>query len=129
MGRDSYRYRHLDAEREKRGQLDPIWRGIGCIMIVAFGVIGFVFANWFLRENARNNWLYMPNEFMNPTIISFLDPFFANGALVKLVIVFIIMLAGFGLAAAIYAIANPIQPGEFDAPPPRKRRGWRSRKR
>jgi hypothetical protein len=128
MGRDSYRYRQLDEERAKRGQVDPIWRGIGCVMIVAIGAIGFASANWFLRANSRNNWLYMPREIMNPSILPFLDPYLANGVLLKVVIVFIIMLAGFGLVAAVYAIANPIQPGEFDAPPPR-RRGFRSRKR
>ncbi len=129
MGRDSYRYRQLDEERAKRGQIDPIWRGIGCVMIVAIGTAGVLFANWFVRANARNNWFYMPKEFMNPTIVPFLDPYLANGLLVKLVIVFIIMLACFGVAATIYAILNPIQPGEFDAPPPRKRRGFRSRQR
>lgn len=120
MGRDTYRYQALDAERAKRGQLDPIWRGIGCVLIVGMAFVGFLVATWFLSANLRNNWLYLPPVLYNPSIFPPIDRYLGNGVMLKLIVAFLFMIFGFGIIATVYAMAFPIQPREFDAPPPRK---------
>jgi len=116
MGRDTYRYRKLDQEREKRKQLDPIWRGVGCIVIVGFAGLGYLFADWFIRANAINQWIYIPQAVFYPEFA----PFLGGGRLPKLVIGFLFMLLSYGILSMVYAMAFPVKPGEFDAPPPKK---------
>ncbi|MGD8553038.1 MAG: hypothetical protein PVI81_06270 [Anaerolineales bacterium] len=117
MGRDTFRYRQLDKEREMRGQIDPIWRGVGCLIMVAFTVAGYFFANWFVRANATNGWIYIPREAYNPSFA----PFLGNGLMIKLVVAFLFLLMSYGLMSFVYAVLFPIKPREDDAPPPRRR--------
>ncbi|MGD2058928.1 MAG: hypothetical protein PVI04_09365, partial [Anaerolineales bacterium] len=67
MGRDTFRYRQLDKEREMRGQIDPIWRGVGCLIMAGFTIAGYFFANWFVRANAVNGWIYIPRAAYYPS--------------------------------------------------------------
>ena len=73
MGRDTYRYQTLDKEREARKRLNPIWRGVGCLTIALFGTLGYFFAQWFLRENAVNTWVYLPPGAYNPDLPNWLN--------------------------------------------------------
>ncbi len=124
MGRDTYRYRKLDEEREKRKQLNPIWRGVGCLVIGVFAVLGYLFADWFVRANAINNWIYIPRAVLYPEFA----PFLGQGRLLKLVVGFLFMLLTYGILSVIYAVAFPPKPGEFDAPPPKKQKRPKRRK-
>jgi hypothetical protein len=118
MGRDTWRYAQHEREREARRRVNPIWRGVGCILLVALAVAGYAIAGWFLRENAAQSWVYLPPELMNIPRLEFLP----TGIVVQLFIAFVFMLFGYGVLALAYAMAFPIKPGETDAPPPRRAR-------
>lgn len=122
MGRDTYRYRALDAERAKRGQIDPVWRGIGCLLLVTLAVAGFGLGVWFVKANLENHWIYIPRNFYFPAIHPAVDRYLANGMVIKLVFMFFMVMFGLGIISVVYALMFPIQPGEFDAPPPKKTR-------
>ncbi|MDF1500374.1 MAG: hypothetical protein P1P76_07895 [Anaerolineales bacterium] len=117
MGRDTFRYRQLDKEREMRGQINPIWRGVGCLIIAGFSVGGYFFAGWFVRANATNGWINLPYEAYNPDFA----PFLGDGLLLRLIIAFLFLLLSYGLLSFIYALLFPIKPTEVDASPPRRR--------
>ena len=116
MGRDSYRFRSLDKEREKRDRLDPKWRGVGLILIALFATAGYFFAGWFLRANAENGWMYMPQAALYPKIA----PFLGGGLLTKIIVGFLFMLLSYTVLSTIYAMAFPIRPGETDVSIDRK---------
>ncbi len=131
MGRDTYRYQTLDKEREERKRLNPIWRGVGCVTIVIFGVAGYFFAQWFLRANVTNGWLYLPAGAYNPNFpnwLDFLEPMMSGGTLIKLVAALLFMVVCFGIVNFIYAIAFPVRVEVPDTPPPDKRLARRQRK-
>ncbi len=131
MGRESYRYQSLDKMREERKRMNPMWRGIGCLLISFFGAMGYLFAQWFLRANYTKNWVYLPAEAYNPDLpnwLNFLEPFFDNGALIKLVVALLFIVISFGIVSFFYAIGFPIRPGEQDAPPADKRLARRQRR-
>lgn len=117
MGRDTFRYRQLDKEREMRGQIDPIWRGVGCLIMTSFATAGYFFANWFVSANLANGWIPIPREAYYPSFA----PFLGDGLMIKLVVAFLFLLISYGIMSFIYAILFPIKPKEDDAPPPKRR--------
>lgn len=116
MGRDSYRFRALDKDREKRERLDPKWRGVGLILIALFATAGYFFASWFLRANAENGWIYIPRAALYPKFA----PFLGGGRLIMIIVAFLFTLLTFTILSIIYAMAFPIRYGETDAPVDRK---------
>lgn len=113
MGRDSWRFRATDKEREKQGRMNPIWRPIGCVLVLILAAGGYLFAGWFLIENARSNWLPIPAILLDPPVGVELP----EGLVFKLVVAFIFMIISYGVVSVIFAILFPIQRGEFDHPP------------
>ncbi|MFN2147446.1 MAG: hypothetical protein ACK2T2_03580 [Anaerolineales bacterium] len=132
MGRDTYRYRQLDKEREERNRIPPLWRGLGCLVLSIVMLLGYWFTGWFLQANAQNGWIYIPRVALAPDLpnyLNFLEPAVDQGVLVRLVIGFLFVLAAYGVLAVAYAITNPIKPRDIDAPTPRKRRRKEKRRK
>jgi hypothetical protein len=114
MGRrDRWSDRQLYEARSKRKRLNPVWRGVGCLLIVVLGVVAYFFSGWFLRQGI----LYIPEAARRPVFAPFLPEF----AFVQIVIALLFTILCYAILSTIYAVAFPIQPGELDAPPPRRR--------
>jgi hypothetical protein len=113
MGRDSWSFRATEKEREKRKRMNPIWRPIGCVLVLMLAAGGYLFAGWFLTQNARNDWIPIPS-----ILIEFpLAPGLPEGLVFKLVVAFIFMIISYGVLSVLFAILFPVQPGEYDHPP------------
>lgn len=120
MGRrDSWRHKQLDEERIQRKQLHPMWRGVGCLVIALLGVLAFIFSGWFISAGI----VYIPPEIRRPDFA----PFLPQDLIVKLVVSILFMMLVYTLLSAVYAVAFPIELGETDAPPVR-RKGPRRRR-
>ena len=129
MGRDSWRARQHDMEREKRRRIHPAWRGVGCLLMAVLAIGGFLFARWFLVNDAYYGWIYLPPEIVAPSVTSLplwlrgaAAPLFQPGVLVSLVVGFLFLVFSFLLVNIAYAMAFPEKPGEFDVPPLRRDR-------
>lgn len=121
MGRKgSWSFAQHERERQKRKELNPIWRGVGCILIAVMGLAGYAFASWFLQQNAVNAWIYLPPQVFNPRVPSFLG-FLGNGNLIRFVVALLFVLTAFGILNFVYALLFPVQPGEHDLPTPKRR--------
>ncbi len=116
MGRDTYRFRSLDKEREKQHRLDPKWRGVGLILIALFATAGYYFAFWFLSANAENGWIYIPRAALYPKFA----PFLGGGRLIMIIVAFLFTLLTYTILSVIYAMTFPVRLGETDAPVDRK---------
>jgi len=113
MGRDTWRFRAEDKDRKKRQQMNPIWRPIGCVIILTLAAGGYFAAGWFLVQNALNKWMPIPAERVKVPFA----PGLPNGFVFKLIVAVIFMIIGYGLLSIIFAILFPIPMGEFDHPP------------
>jgi hypothetical protein len=113
MGRDTWRFAQHEREREAKRRMNPIWRGVGCVLLAALAIAGYLVAGWFLRENAAQHWVYLPDQLINIPRLTFLP----SGIVLQLFIGFVFVLFGYSALAVVYAIAFPIRPGETDAPP------------
>jgi hypothetical protein len=103
--------------------MNPIWRGVGCVLLVALAAAGYFAAGWFLQQNALQGWVYLPPEIINIPRLTFLP----SGILVQLFMAFVFMLFGYGVLAVVYAMAFPVKPGETDVPPLKRTRQKRGR--
>lgn len=126
MGRrGTWQFAELDRQREERKALNPVWRGVGCLSIVFFTVVGYLFSGWFLTQNAANRWIFLPPNLINPRFprqLSFLS-FLGGGTLIQIIVALLFMLLTVAVLNFIYAIAFPIRPGELDVPPLKRKRG------
>lgn len=111
-------YERIDrSRRDKRDrQIHPIWRGIGCILLVLIPVMAFAGTSLILDANTTNNWFIVPYELQGPLQYPYLYAKLAGTLLLSVL--------GFGVLvsfyALIYSIIGPPKYGPLDAPPPRK---------
>jgi hypothetical protein len=113
MGRDTWRYQMQDKEREKKKELNPIWRGIGCLLMITLSVGGYFFADWILYQNETHNWVSLPQGLVEIPAL----PFLPSGILIKLAVAVVFLIISYGLVNLVYAIFFPVQPGKYDSPP------------
>jgi len=128
MGRDSWKYASHERERAARKRGNPVWRGVGCLLLVVLALAGYFFANWFLVANSQNGWIFIPNEALNPSFVPpWLFPYLSGGVLVKLITGGLFVILGYGILRVAYAILFPIKLGETDVAPVRRGRARKRR--
>jgi hypothetical protein len=100
----------------------PIWRGIGCFLIVIGPVIAFAGAHLLLDMNQERGWYPVPPElaapFTVPGIGYNINHFFGD-LLVGVVLLFIGFALIMVLYAILYSILGPARYGPLDSPPVR----------
>jgi hypothetical protein len=124
MGRDSWRARQHEIEREQRKRVHPAWRGVGCLMMSVLAIGGYIFSNWFLVNNSVYGWIYLPPEVVRPSIEVvpagvrwMVAPLFGPGVIVSLAVGGLFLMFAYLFVSIAYAIVFPAKPGEFDVPP------------
>jgi hypothetical protein len=132
MGRyQSYRV----AEPEKKPwSVHPVWRGIGCILLVILPIISYSAAYLLVRENLKQKWVEVPAELAGSIDFSLvsrifpaLEPFFESlGPIfyLDLLITFLFVFFFFAIMTILYSLlfraAGGSHYGPLDAPPVRK---------
>lgn len=110
--------------KEPPWKIHPIWRGIGCILMLIMPVIAFLSANLLLEWNSEQGLVRVPpelaNSFVIPQVNFTISNFFATLMLTALLLLF-----GFGLIMVVYsivfAVLGPPKYGPMDAPPIRRK--------
>jgi hypothetical protein len=128
------RYRDTIKEVDQRVERPhPIWRGIGCLLIIIVPIFSFAAASlsmpFFLNRGlVPDQLLFTPQVpdwlWYAPVlaqIVQFLFGRFAIFATLMLTFVYALILGGFFsvLYAAMYRMAAPSRYGPMDAPPPK----------
>jgi hypothetical protein len=52
----------IKPKKERRWRIHPIWRGIGCFMLVIIPVVSYAAAYIVARANYQIGWVKIPNE-------------------------------------------------------------------
>ena len=105
-------------------EIHPIWRGIGCLMILIGPFVAFATAHIILDMNVDQGWFPIPGEFSAPLTLPgigyTIDHFFADliGTGVLLLIGFAVIMIIYSI---IYSVMGPPRYGPLDAPPVRER--------
>ena len=132
MGYSTTRYDPSADKKEGRWKVHPIWRGIGCILIIIMPIIAFMAAQTFMRVN---RWVALPSGFYRVVAIpvssigfinSFMNPlnsFFSSIQLLTGEIVFtlVFLVLGFGILTVLYgllySLIGPPRYKEYDVAP------------
>jgi hypothetical protein len=127
MGKYNKFERRVEIPRNLPYRIHPIWRGIGCLMLVIIPIMAYAGAVLLLEANTANGWLYIPPELNVPPVIPYINYMLpVTGA--TLVAAILLALAGFGVLMMIYALMYSVvgpPKNPLDAPPER----WEGRKR
>lgn len=113
MGRGNWEFESQDREYKRGKRLHPMWSAIGCLVVVALSLGGYLFAGWFLIQNEANKWIPIPAELVRPSFA----PNLPTGILLKGVFAVVFMFISFAILSVVYAVLFPIEPGEYDHPP------------
>jgi hypothetical protein len=105
----------------KKRDLNPIWRGIGLILIVLLTVGAYWLAGYLLERNWQTPFLPfpVPRDF-TVTLAKWL-PTLPGKPLVQIGAAVLIDILAYAAMVVLYAFINPIRPGPTDAKPPRSR--------
>ncbi len=103
----------------KKKDINPIWRGIGFIIIILMTVGAFWLAGYVLDKNLLGPYLpfAIPQNFQ-VTIVKWL-PNLPGKLLVQIGAAVLLDVLAYGVMVVFYAILNPVRPGPTDAKPPR----------
>ncbi len=122
MGRrSSWQFAQQEKDRKEAQKMNPVWRGVGCLLIVGIGVLGCLFATWFLSGNVIKGWIFLPRDLITPNI-PVVGDLLSGGNLVRIVVALTFLLFAFAFMNFFYAIVRPIKPGEYDLPRPKRRK-------
>ena len=108
---------------DKPWEIHPIWRGIGCLMMVIIPIMAYAGAALLVRLNQDNNWVPMPPQLAQTITLPMIGDI--PNLIAILLVTVLLMLVGFGLLTILYSfvynIVGPPRYGPLDAPPPRRR--------
>ena len=121
MGRSNYTFRDTNIGKEKG--INPIWRGIGFLILVGLTVGAFWLASTLLEMHWRQPFPWVPFPIPRNFVVTFHPalPDVSGKLMLQLGTALIIDLLGFAVMVIVYSIINPIRPGKTDAPQPRRR--------
>ncbi len=120
--------KYAQKPKERPWEVHPIWRGIGCLMILIIPIMAYAGADLLVKANMQQSWLREANwavELMRtqvvPVIYYPVPHLYAN-----LAVAFVLTVLGYGLMMFFYTIMysamGPPRLGPLDAPPERRRR-------
>jgi hypothetical protein len=95
----------------------PVWRGIGCFLLILLPIVAFAGAKIIVQANSRQRWIQMPVELNGSFIVPVIGRvLFADLALTVILIVigFAIITVGYSI---IYRIIGIPRYGPLDSPP------------
>lgn len=113
------KYNDRSRMAERPWKIHPIWRGIGCILMLVIPVIAYAGAVVLVRENSQQKWLPMPAELMQTVNLPFVGD--VKNFLAVAIVTVLLMIIGFGFVTIIYSMIysafGPPRLGPLDAPP------------
>jgi hypothetical protein len=120
MGRSNYEFSDGVHQPKKKG-LNPIWSGIGFIILVVLAVGGFWLAGYLMDLNYAQPFLpfRVPRNFQ----IHLADwlPVLPGKPVVQAVAALVLDVLAFSVMVMLYSVLNPIRKGPTDANQPRGR--------
>jgi hypothetical protein len=117
-------YSRRPTPKKSPWKVHPVWRGIGCLMIVIIPVMSYAGAALLVDENMRQAWVPVPGEFMHNMRIPYIGTI--PHMIATLIVTFLLILIGFGVLMVVYTLMYRMMGasnlGPLDAPPERRQR-------
>jgi hypothetical protein len=97
--------------------IHPVWRGIGCFLLILLPIVAFAGAKILVQTNSRQRWVQIPTELTGVFTVPIIGRiFYADLALTVILIVI-----GFAILTVAYSVIYRIigipRYGPLDSPP------------
>jgi hypothetical protein len=112
----------FDEKRKKRGEIHPIWRGIGCVFMILIPILAYAASVTLVRENIKQKWVELPSELLGSITLPSMGKIYYADIVVALAMLFIIFALFTVAYAIVYRLVGPSFYGPLDALPQSKRR-------
>jgi len=97
--------------------IHPVWRGIGCFLLILLPIVAFAGAKILVQTNSRQRWVQIPTELTGVFTVPIIGRIF-YAALALTVILIVIGFAILTVAySVIYRIIGIPRYGPLDSPP------------
>jgi hypothetical protein len=113
--------------RARPWKIHPVWRGIGCVMLILIPIMSYAGAVLLVEANFEQRWLPLSRDFTRTVAVPLLGEIphlYGN-----LIVAALLSLLGFGILMVIYSLmyaaVGPPRYGPLDSPPDR----WKARRR
>lgn len=120
--------------QEEKSRIHPIWRGIGCVLLVIIPLMSYAAAIILIDANSERGWFEIPRDLRRlpqPTdLIPSLPGWLANEFYAKLLVAIFFSLVIFGIFVIFYSLVYRMGGGYRLSPvdaPPIKRKTKKSR--
>lgn len=117
------KYRYLKVEPQELKQqntVHPVWRGIGCFMIILIPILSYAMASVLVDLNIKNHWIVIPAELSRTVFIPLMHKSVPH-LYINLALAILIAFMGYGflvfLYSLIYKFSGPSKYGPYDSPP------------
>jgi hypothetical protein len=111
--------------KKRPWKVHPIWRGIGCILIILIPILAYAAADLLVERNVAEHWVPAPGVLMQTVEIPFLNLPTAH-LYANLMVAGILMIVAYAalmiLYSIVYSLVGPPQLGPLDAEPMRGKR-------
>lgn len=115
-----YNYLAQQPKNLEKQPVHPIWRGIGCLMIVLMPIVAYAAASLLVDAALKYGWVNISRDLTQsvyiPVVLKPVPHLFANLAL-SIILIFI----GYGflvfLYALVYKFSGTSKMGPYDSPP------------
>lgn len=115
--------------QKEKSAIHPVWRGIGCLMVVIIPLMAFAAAAILMDANAENGWVEIPRDLQRLPDLDRLAGSLPDWIIVdfyaKVLVAVVFAFLLFGVFTVIYSLVYRMgggyRPSPVDAPPIRKK--------
>lgn len=100
-----------DLENKKKREIQPIWRGAGCILIVILPLISYTISTIVIDNKKISTWIIIPKEIIVP---KFSDPLILVKLLYTIIFIFILFFIIVAIVFFVNKVFGPSRRGPFD---------------
>lgn len=113
MSRDT-RYTFREQKNPSKKPIHPVWRGIGCALLIIIPVISYVAADYFVTNSALFKWVIIPQDMIVNQYVA--DPLILVRLLYMAIFVFALYLILTVITFVVNRYLGPSRYGPFDVP-------------
>lgn len=96
------KYKMQQPVKERPWRIHPIWRGIGCLLMVVIPIMAYAGAVLLVQANQELGWVTMPPETLTTVNVPFVGP--VTNLYAILVTAVLLMMVGFGIMVILYGL-------------------------
>lgn len=104
-------YQGVTAPKKEKQKIHPVWRGIGCIMVVVIPLLSYFAANFLIKSRDVLTWVLIPQDLV---FAQLKDPLFWVKTFYTVIIAFILFLIMGVITFVIDKFLGPSKRGPYD---------------